>query len=266
MQIKMGLRMSESAKPYFAMVCLQFGYAGMNLVTKTVLDRGMSHYVLIAYRNAFSTAAIAPFAFLSERKVRSKMMFPIFMHIFVLALLGPVIDQNLYYIGLKLTSPTFSSAISNIVLAITFILATLSRMEKVEMRKGVMSSSIAYNIQGLIMQRKGPVFVTAFNPLVVVIVSIMSFFVLEQGIYLGGLIGVVVMTVGVYAVLWGKRVDDVSEELHREDNTVLGAAKCCSSNYGLSVMPKIEEADEDVDTGKVQAAEKESSLVVVFFL
>ncbi|KAG2332326.1 hypothetical protein Bca52824_003506, partial [Brassica carinata] len=131
---------------------------------------------------------------------------------------------------------------------------------------GVMSSSIAYNIQGLIMQRKGPVFVTAFNPLVVVIVSIMSFFVLEQGIYLGGLIGVVVMTVGVYAVLWGKRVDDVSEELHREDNTVLGAAKCCSSNYGLSVMPKIEEADEDVDTGKVQAAEKESSLVVVFFL
>ena len=63
----MGLRMSESAKPYFAMVCLQFGYAGMNLLTKTVLDRGMSHYVLVAYRNAFATAAIAPFAFLSER-------------------------------------------------------------------------------------------------------------------------------------------------------------------------------------------------------
>jgi hypothetical protein len=61
--------MSESAKPYFAMVCLQFGYAGMNLVTKTVLDRGMSHYVLVAYRNAFATAAIAPFALLSERYI-----------------------------------------------------------------------------------------------------------------------------------------------------------------------------------------------------
>ncbi|CAN6807996.1 unnamed protein product [Brassica oleracea] len=131
----MGLRMSESAKPYFAMVCLQFGYAGMNLVSKAVLDRGMSHYVLVSYRNAFATAAIAPFAFLSERKVRSKITSPIFMHIFVLALLGPVIDQNLYYIGLKLTSPTFSSAVSNIVPAITFILATLFRMEKAEMRK-----------------------------------------------------------------------------------------------------------------------------------
>ncbi|KAG7643847.1 EamA domain [Arabidopsis suecica] len=382
----MGLRMSESAKPYFAMVCLQFGYAGMNLVTKTVLDRGMSHYVLVAYRNAFATAAIAPFALLSERKVRSKMTFPIFMRIFLLALLGPVIDQNLYYIGLKLTSPTFSSAVSNIVPAITIILATLFRMEKVEMRKvrclvkvmgtlvtvvgsilmifykgpfinffrshltaasspptadylkaavflllaslswasffvlqaatlkkysahlsmstmvcfmgtlqslalafvmehnpsalnigfdmnllasayaGIMSSSIAYYVQGLMMQRKGPVFVTAFNPLIVVIVSIMSFFVLGQGIYLGGVIGVVVLMVGVYAVLWGKHVDDDGQETRHEDNVV--AVKCCSGNNGLTIMPKIDEADEeDVETGKA-TSEKESSVpevVVVVF-
>ncbi|KAL0786103.1 hypothetical protein Bca101_002349 [Brassica carinata] len=315
----MGLRMSESAKPYFAMVCLQFGYAGMNLVSKAVLDRGMSHYVLVSYRNAFATAAIAPFAFLSERKVRSKITSPIFMHIFVLALLGPVIDQNLYYIGLKLTSPTFSSAVSNIVPAITFILATLFRMEKAEMRKastlkkysahlslstmvcfmGTLQSlaltfvmeynpsalsigldmnllasayavrslplNIAYYVQGLMMQRKGPVFVTAFNPLVVVIVSVMSLFVLEQGIYLGGVLGVVVLTVGVYAVLWGKHVDDIGEELYREDNPVLEAVKCCSRNYGLTILPKIKEADEDVETRKVQAAEKESSLAVMVF-
>ncbi|CAL9236393.1 unnamed protein product [Arabidopsis halleri] len=369
----MGLRMSESAKPYFAMICLQFGYAGMNLVTKAVLDRGMSHYVLVAYRNAFATAAIAPFALLSERKVRSKMTFPIFMRIFLLALLGPVIDQNLYYIGLKLTSPTFSTAVSNIVPALTIILATLFRMEKVEMRKvrclvkvmgtlvtvvgsilmifykgpfinffrshltpasspptadylkaavflllaslswasffvlqaatlkkysahlslstmvcfmgtlqslalafvmehnpsalnigfdmnllasayaGIMSSSIAYYVQGLMIQRKGPVFVTAFNPLVVVIVSIMSFFVLGQGIYLGGVIGVVVLTGGVYAVLWGKHVDDDGEETRHEDN-VLEAINCCSGNNGLTIMPKIDEADEeDVETGKVTA-------------
>ncbi|CAN7062844.1 hypothetical protein IGI04_016933 [Brassica rapa subsp. trilocularis] len=379
----MGLRISESAKPYFAMICLQFGYAGMNLVTKTVLDRGMSHYVLVAYRNAFATAAIAPFAFLSERKVRSKMTFSIFMHIFVLALLGPVIDQNLYYIGLKLTSPTFSTAVSNIVPAITFILATLFRMEKVDMRKvrcqvkvvgtlvtvvgsilmilhkgpfissfrsqlttassplagdylkatiflliaslswasffilqastlkkysahlslstmvcfmgtlqslaltfvmehnssalnigfdmnllasayaGIMSSSIAYYIQGLMMQRKGPVFVTAFNPLVVVIVSIMSFFVLGQGTYLGGGIGVVVLTVGVYTVLWAKHVDDDGEAICREDNTTLEAVKCCSGNNGLSIMPKIDEAHEDIETGKIKAEEKESSAVVL---
>lgn len=78
-------------------------------------------------------------------------------------------------------------------------------------------------------------------------------------------LGVVVLTVGVYAVLWGKHVDDISEELYREDNTVLEAVKCCSRNSGLSIMPKIKEPDEDVETGKFQATEKESSLAVMVF-
>ncbi|KAG2290722.1 hypothetical protein Bca52824_050326 [Brassica carinata] len=128
-----------------------------------------------------------------------------------------------------------------------------------------MSSSIAYYIQGLMMQRKGPVFVTAFNPLVVVIVSIMSFFVLGQGTYLGGGIGVVVLTVGVYTVLWAKHLDDDGEAICCEDNTTLEAVKCCSGNNGLSIMPKIDEAHEDVETGKIKSEEKESSAVVVGF-
>lgn len=69
----------------------------------------------------------------------------------------------------------------------------------------------------------------------------------------------VVLTVGVYAVLWGKHVDDEGED------NVLEAIKCCSGNSGLSIMPKIDEAVEDVETGKVTVAEKESSVVVVVF-
>jgi len=57
----------ESSKPYFAMISLQFGYAGMNIITKVSLNRGMSHYVLVVYRHAFATAVIAPFAFFFER-------------------------------------------------------------------------------------------------------------------------------------------------------------------------------------------------------
>ena len=78
-------------------------------------------------------------------------------------------------------------------------------------------------------------------------------------------LGVVVLTVGVYAVLWGKHVDDIGEELYREDNPVLEAVKCCSGNNGLSIMPKIDEAHEDVETGKIKSEEKESSAVVVGF-
>ena len=57
----------EKSKPYLMMISLQFGYAGMNILKKTSLTRGMSHYVLVVYRDAFATAVLAPFAFFLER-------------------------------------------------------------------------------------------------------------------------------------------------------------------------------------------------------
>jgi len=51
------------------MISLQFGYAGMTIITKISLNQGMSHYVLVVYRHAFATLAIAPFAFIFERFV-----------------------------------------------------------------------------------------------------------------------------------------------------------------------------------------------------
>lgn len=82
----------EKAKPYIAMTSLQFGYAGMNVITKVSLNRGMSHYVLVVYRHAFATAAIGPLALLLERKVRPKITFTIFCQLFVLGLLGLVLQ------------------------------------------------------------------------------------------------------------------------------------------------------------------------------
>ncbi|XP_024634289.1 WAT1-related protein At5g07050 isoform X2 [Medicago truncatula] len=125
----------ENSKPYIAMILLQFGYAGMIIISKLSLNGGMSHYVLVVYRHAFATVAIAPFAIIFERKSQPKITFPIFIQIFLLALLGPVIDQNLYYAGLKLTSPTFSCAMTNILPAMTFAMAVLCRMETVNMKK-----------------------------------------------------------------------------------------------------------------------------------
>lgn len=61
----------QKSQPYIAITCLQFGYAGMNIITKVSLNRGMSHYVLVVYRHAFATAAIAPFALAIERYVHT---------------------------------------------------------------------------------------------------------------------------------------------------------------------------------------------------
>ncbi|KAJ8755988.1 hypothetical protein K2173_024533 [Erythroxylum novogranatense] len=353
----------ETSKPYFAMISLQFGYAGMNIITKVSLNRGMSHYVLVVYRHAFATAVIAPFALIFERKHQPKITFPIFMQIFVLGLLGPVIDQNFYYAGLKFTSPTFSCAMSNMLPAMTFVMAIICRMEKVDMKRvrcqakmagtavtvagamlmtlykgpivemfwsknahlhksnvstssqnsdkewfigsilliiatlawaslfvlqtkaletyknhqlsltslvcftgtvqaiavtfvmehkanvwrvgwdmnllaaayaGIVTSSISYYVQGLVIKKKGPVFATAFSPLMMIIVAIMGSFILAEKIYLGGVLGAILIVIGLYSVLWGKHREKMEdpEEIEEPVKGVQG--------NGSSVMDDIE--------------------------
>ena len=58
-------------KPYVLMVGLQFGAAGMYIISMATLTHGMSRYVLIVYRNAIAALFLAPFALIFERYVRT---------------------------------------------------------------------------------------------------------------------------------------------------------------------------------------------------
>jgi drug/metabolite transporter (DMT)-like permease len=366
----------EKAKPYIAMICLQFGYAGMNVITKVSLNGGMSHYVLVVYRHAFATVSIAPFALLLERKVRPKMTWSSFLQIFVLALLGPVIDQNFYYVGLKYTGPTFACAMSNILPAMTFVMACIFRMEKVDLRKvrcqakvagtvvtvagamlmtlykgplmqmgltghahghggeapvaavdptgrewflgslfviiatlawaslfilqahtlkqysaplslttlicfvgtlqaivvtfamehrpsvwtigfdmnllaaayaGIVTSSIAYYVQGLVIQKTGPVFASAFSPLMMIVVAVMGSFILAEKIYLGGILGSVLIVIGLYSVLWGKHKETQEESAALREALPMAVASSKSNDAAVAVVnghdPECEKAD-----------------------
>lgn len=46
--------------------------------------------------------------------------------------------------------------------------------------------AIAYHVQGLVIQKRGPVFVTAFSPSTMIIDPIVCSFILARKIYLGG--------------------------------------------------------------------------------
>ncbi|CAK9145946.1 unnamed protein product [Ilex paraguariensis] len=369
----------QSSKPYFAMISLQFGYAGMNIITKISLNHGMSHYVLVVYRHAIATVVIAPFAFFFERKDQPKITFPIFMQIFVLGLLGPVIDQNFYYAGLKLTSPTFSCAMSNMLPALTFVMAIMFRMEKVDLKKviyqakvvgtvvtvagamlmtlyrgpivelvwskyvhpkksnlpdttktsdkdwltgsilliiatvawaslfilqkvalktyekhhlsltslicfmgtlqsivvtfamehkasawhigwdmnllaaayaGIVTSSISYYVQGLVMKTKGPVFATAFSPLMMIIVAILGSFILAEKIYLGGVLGAILIVAGLYSVLWGKYKEEKETILQDEIPEAIKSSQL-NSTATMAIIGDIEA--NDVELQKAEA-------------
>lgn len=51
--------------------------------------------------------------------------------------------------------------------------------------QGVICSGIAYYVSGDIMRAKGPVFVTSFNPLNMVIVAVLSSFILAEQLNMG---------------------------------------------------------------------------------
>ncbi|RCV43222.1 hypothetical protein SETIT_9G277500v2 [Setaria italica] len=325
----------RKVKPYMAMVFLQFGFAGMFLISVASLRQGMSHYVLVVYRNAVAAVVMAPFALWFERKTRPKMTLSIFFKILALGLLEPVLDQNFIYMGVNNTSASFSSALTNILPAVTFVNAIILRMERINIKErrsqakiagtaitvggallmilfkgpivnfpwtkdvshavsdsgahngghwlmgtfmillscfcwsaffilqsytlrsypselslttlicalgatesgavalvmerdtktwsigfdmrlftaiysGIMCSGVAYYVQGIVIKERGPVFVTAFSPLCMIIVTLLGSIILSEVVTLGRLIGATVIVFGLYALIWGKNKDHVN--------------------------------------------------------
>ncbi|KAK6933218.1 EamA domain [Dillenia turbinata] len=325
------LRFLKRGRAYLLVIFLQFGYAGNAILSKSALNKGMSHFTFVVYRHAFATAIFGPIALFLERDKRPKMTASIFLKIIVLGLLEPVLDQNLYYAGMKYTTAAFAATMCNVLPAVAFIMAWILRLEKVDLRKrhsqakvlgtivtvggamimtllsgpslklpgsrehhnaatnvvhqenplkgailiacgcfcwasfvilqaitlksypaelsltalicmmgtiegsmlafamergntavwavhfdtklaaalysGIICSGLAFFISGLIMKEKGPVFVTTFNPLSMVIVTILGFFILSEQLLLGRIIGAMVIVVGLYLVIWGKKKD-----------------------------------------------------------
>lgn len=48
-----------------------------------------------------------------------------------------------------------------------------------------MCSGVAYYVQGIVIKERGPVFVTAFNPLCMIIVTVLGSFILSEVVTLG---------------------------------------------------------------------------------
>lgn len=61
--------MCSRARPFLAAILLQFGYAGLAVISKFALNKGMSPHVLVVYRHAVATVVIAPFAIVLDRYV-----------------------------------------------------------------------------------------------------------------------------------------------------------------------------------------------------
>ncbi|XP_024988841.1 WAT1-related protein At2g39510 [Cynara cardunculus var. scolymus] len=338
------LRSADRLKPYLGVLFLQLGYAFNGIIVKSALNKGLNPCTFSVYRNIAAVIAFGPFALYFERKLRPQMTLSVFLKIMLLAQLEPVMDQILYYTGMKYTTVTFAIAMCNILPALTFFMAWIFRLEKVNIRRlhsqgkiigtfvtvggamvmtlvngppiplpwtnlsrvhhpraseepsqadhlkgaimitagcffwasfyilqavtlkkypaqlslttlictmgalqgtvmtlviekgktgiwsikwdtkllatlysGIVRSGASYYISGLVMKEKGPFFVTAFNPLGMVIVVIVSSFTLGEQMDLGRVVGAIIIVIGLYLIIWGKSKDKSLSDSRNEE-------------------------------------------------
>ncbi|KAL1309906.1 hypothetical protein HN51_052639 [Arachis hypogaea] len=350
-------------KPYLAIISLQFGYSGMYIITMVSFKHGMSHWILSVYRHVVAAVIITPFALVLEKKIRPKMTLPIFLRIVALGLLEPVLDQNLYNMGMKTTSTTFASATVNVLPAITFIMALIFRLESVNFKKfqsvakvigtaitvsgamvmtlykgpafqlikgggafahhgsadaeptdqhwalgtleliaslvswagffilqsftlkkypaelsltawicvmgiiegsiasfiferdlsvwvigwdsrllacvysGVVCSGMAYYVQGVVSRERGPVFLTSFSPLCMIITAALGSLVLAEKVHMGSVFGAILIVCGLYTFVWAKSKDHNTSEIGK------------GKDQGLPIKDGIRSSEPDVFDG-----------------
>ncbi|KAE8023427.1 hypothetical protein FH972_009121 [Carpinus fangiana] len=345
------------------MVATQFAEVGMNTILKAAMSRGMSNFVFIVYSNALAVLVLFAASVIVYRK-RSlpPVTSSVLCKIFLLGLLSCCV-QNFMYTGIGYSSPTLSSAIVDLTPAFTFMLAIISRMEKLDLRvqsslakcigtivsisgalivtlyKGLPLASIAaspnsqpnevllsaqtnwvlggifltigslclstlFIVQTLIIRecpaelivtlicctfvtlqstaialiseidnpnawrlgsnmeliaigysavlvvaarsvivtwvcrKKGPVFVSLFSPLGIVIAVAMGIPFLGETLYLGSLIGAAVIALGFYAVIWGQA---------QEEKTIGNRGVCCSDSESCSSkVPLLQDKGLDI--------------------
>ncbi|KAJ9187991.1 hypothetical protein P3X46_003395 [Hevea brasiliensis] len=69
---------------------------------------------------------------------------------------------------------------------------------------GVFGSAFQVGIVTWCLQQTGPVFVSMFKPLGIVIAAVAGVIFLGDTLYLGSMVGAIVIVIGFYAVMWGK--------------------------------------------------------------
>ncbi|KAK1438847.1 hypothetical protein QVD17_04659 [Tagetes erecta] len=132
----------DDVLPFVAMLMKTCLDMAMLTVVKAAMNDGMGTIVYIIYHNALGTLILLPLFILHIIRAvdRPPLTFRILFRLFILGLLGVCLFEILVFVGVDYSSPTMASAISNLSPGITFLIAVIFRMEKMDTRS---SSSVA---------------------------------------------------------------------------------------------------------------------------
>lgn len=69
---------------------------------------------------------------------------------------------------------------------------------------GILGTGVMFTLVAWCIRMRGPLFVSVFNPLLLVMVAIAGSLFLEEKLHLGMVLGAILIVGGLYVVLWGK--------------------------------------------------------------
>ncbi|KAL6861396.1 hypothetical protein ACP4OV_017096 [Aristida adscensionis] len=83
---------------------------------------------------------------------------------------------------------------------------------------GIMGSGVGYVLMTWCVEKRGPVFTSAFIPIIQIMVAMIDFFFLHENLYLGIVLGSILMILGLYILLWGKKRDASTASAKQEED------------------------------------------------
>ncbi|KAI4325011.1 hypothetical protein MLD38_030446 [Melastoma candidum] len=102
---------------------------------------------------------------------------------------------------------------------------------------GVLATAATLCIFNWVIARKGPAYPSMFGPLTLIFVGILEAFILGNAITLGMLLGTVLILVGIYSFLWGKRnqMDGSQLTTKSETCTAKTSSKVADDNVIINI-------------------------------
>ncbi|KAK8582606.1 hypothetical protein V6N13_069380 [Hibiscus sabdariffa] len=90
---------------------------------------------------------------------------------------------------------------------------------------GVFGFGLTFSLISWCVRMRGPLYTSVFNPLVLILVALAGSLFLEEKLYLGSILGAVLIVIGLYVVLWGK-----SKEMKRMTQLVPSSITSSENN------------------------------------
>ncbi|KAL5725241.1 hypothetical protein ACHQM5_008405 [Ranunculus cassubicifolius] len=83
----------------------------------------------------------------------------------------------------------------------------------------IVGAALSTAIHTWCLRIKGPIYVCNFKPFGIVVAVVMGIIILKDTLYIGSVIGSIVISIGFYAVMWGKSEEEKSIELSSSESS-----------------------------------------------